>query len=115
MDLTNLSQQDLNTLSKELAAESLRRKQALIEGERKVRAEKNTKLFQEVPAGMTFKDVLLSFVEHGRTSCSDENPSNAHVNEAGYPRCNRCALLKFGSWDAESTEVTVDVGVRSMP
>lgn len=115
MDLTNLSQQDLNTLSKELAVESRRRKLALVEDERKARAEKNTKLFQEVPAGMTFKDVLLSFVAHGRTSCSDENPSNAHANEAGYPRCNRCALLKFESWDVELVEVTVDVGVRSMP
>jgi hypothetical protein len=41
--------------------------------------------------------MLLKFVpNHTRTSCSDENVANSYttVGRGGYPRCNRCALLK---------------------
>lgn len=39
------------------------------------------------------RDVLLKFVPHGRTSCSDEDPCNG-LGSADYgPRCARCALL----------------------
>lgn len=59
---------------------------------------------------------LLQYVQHGRISCSDDNPSNAYPNEQGYPRCTRCFLLGFANNVLEyqyvgfSIEIAVRVG-----
>lgn len=57
--------------------------------------------------------------EHQRTSCSDEDSrGNEYFNEAGYPRCVRCAFLHRlanGEWPhgARFTVVGMVVKQRS--
>lgn len=60
------------------------------------------------------RDVLLKFVPHGRTSCSDEDPCNG-PGTAGYgARCDRCALLQLNEYDCESYDVQVGLHVRAV-
>lgn len=46
---------------------------------------------------------ILDFMEHSRTSCSDENPCNGAVSvDRPYPRCNKCLLMDIienRDWD----------------
>jgi len=43
----------------------------------------------------TLAELLLNVeVEHGRTSCSDEDANNGYESSSGdWPRCTRCLLL----------------------
>lgn len=48
-------------------------------------------------------DDIMAMIPHDRTSCSDDDPSNAYPNRAGTYRCARCMLLAVLS--ASSPEV----------
>lgn len=48
-------------------------------------------------------DDIMAMVPHDRTSCSDDDPSNAYPNRSGNYRCARCMLLAVVS--ASSPEV----------
>lgn len=41
------------------------------------------------------KDFILSLFDHSRTSCSDENPNNGYISDAGYARCDKCFLIEI--------------------
>jgi hypothetical protein len=43
--------------------------------------------------------VFLKYLEHCRTSCSDDNPGNWYTTDGrgGHPRCDRCMMLKAAS------------------
>ena len=60
-------------------------------------------LRQEQHANLTLENApyFLPFIEHGRTSCNDENVSNAYIDNGDLPRCTRCYIIesiRFKSW-----------------
>lgn len=38
---------------------------------------------------------IIDLLEHSRTSCSDEHPSNGYYESEGYARCNKCHLIEI--------------------
>jgi len=89
----------------ELKAELERR-----ELEAAARLKKNQLVFER-------RDVLLSLMQHGRTSCSDENPVNGSLdpgNGRTAPRCYKCALLNLSEFELDDVELDVTVTVRSV-
>lgn len=52
--------------------------------------------------------------EHDRTSCSDEQIRNHYTTEGrgGWPRCQRCSLLKAILDPEYAAKLTVEVRVR---
>ena len=70
----------------ELQAEIARR----VEQERFAAEQRRAKRAELILAN---SDTLLQFVQHSRSSCSDENTINAE-------RCNRCALLEAKTYGA---------------
>ena len=100
MDLKKFTDQDLQ-------AELQRREAARKNLEMEQRQDRFRLLVQH-------RDVLLKFVPHGRTSCSDENPCNG-LGTAGYgARCDRCALLQLNEYDCVSYDVQVGLHVRTV-
>jgi hypothetical protein len=60
------------------------------------------------------RDVLLEFVPHSRTSCSDADPCNG-LGSADYgARCERCALLTLDEHDYLSHDVMVGLHVTTL-
>ena len=41
------------------------------------------------------KEVVLRLLEHGRTSCSDDQPVNGWGSRDGGCRCNKCGLIEI--------------------
>lgn len=92
------------------------------EAERKVQEELDKKKLINF---MNSIDVILKFVDHSRTSCSDEDRSNAYTTSGrgGAFRCNRCALLEAadvwkedGDWMKDSTYdcIAANLDIRSV-
>jgi len=101
-NLKNLSTADLK-------AELERREQEAAEAALAARLRKNQAVFAH-------KDVLLSLMTHGRTSCSDENPSNGSLdpgNGRTAPRCYKCALLNLSEFELDEVELDVTVTVHA--
>jgi chorismate mutase len=86
---------------------------ALIERKAAEAEQKAAKARQAARLTKEIIDILTP--EHERTSCSDENQSNAYRNEMGYPRCARCYLLcrmEYGETLASVRErVNVEVAI----
>lgn len=97
--------------------EELQKKRLIIEEELADIREAERKVQEELDKEklinfMDSIDVILKFVDHSRTSCSDEDVGNAYTTSGrgGAFRCNRCALLvaadtwkKDGEWLKYST------------
>ena len=56
------------------------------------------------------KELILSLVKHGRTSCSDENPINGYGTSDYGARCTKCHLIEIldEEWE-DRFSVTFDV------
>jgi len=63
------------------------------------------------------RSLLAAKPEHERTSCSDDRPVNWYTTpgRGGYPRCNRCALLKAMVDEEFSATLTLDFNVTMPP
>lgn len=97
MNLDTVSNQELEQeLARRRAAEELR-----------LREERQQRLKEIIEN----KEVLLKFIKHGRTSCSDENPINGLFSGDYAPRCNRCALLELSDHHSD-IEIDVDLSIR---
>lgn len=59
------------------------------------------------------KNIILSLLEHSRTSCNDDNCCNGYITSDGYARCNKCFLIEIlnGEWGEGDFEVTFDVHI----
>ena len=59
------------------------------------------------------KDIILSLIDHSRTSCSDDNCCNGYITSDGYARCNKCFLIEIlnGEWGDGDFEVAFDVNI----
>jgi len=61
------------------------------------------------------KYFILALFEHGRTSCSDENPSNGYYEPQGYARCNKCQLIEILNNDFNNEfEVTFQINISKI-
>ena len=59
------------------------------------------------------KEIILSLIDHSRTSCSDDNCCNGYIISDGFARCNKCFLIEIlnGEWGDGDFEVTFDVNI----
>lgn len=100
MDLNRFTDQDLK-------AELQRREEARKIDEAQARRARIQLLVEH-------RDVLLKFVPHSRTSCSDEDPNNG-LGSADYgARCERCALLTLCEGDHYHYDVQFGLHVTTV-
>ena len=93
----------------DLRAEVLRREQEEADAALAARVERNTKFFEH-------RDILLQLMEHGRTSCSDDNPINGDLNPGNgrtAPRCYKCAIINLSEFELADVELDISVTVRT--
>lgn len=106
-NLSEMSDKEFAELQASFAAEQKRR-----EDERRAAAiatltNKNRTLFAN-------RDLLLSLMEHSRTSCSDTDLANRFFGQGGHPRCYKCALMALDEFDLARVEINVEVTVREV-
>lgn len=101
--LSELSDKELNAQLSEMTAEAQRR----AELERKRIAEERWKFNDAI---FEARRKLLPFMQHERTSCSDENPSNAYSTQGrdGRPRCQKCFLQNLQLSDLQNVEFSLE-------
>jgi hypothetical protein len=56
------------------------------------------------------KGLILNLIEHDRTSCSDENPSNGYGSASYGARCEKCHLIEILNEDYNN-DFSVSFGV----
>jgi hypothetical protein len=56
------------------------------------------------------KGLILNLIEHDRTSCSDENPSNGYGSADYVARCDKCHLIEILNSDWNN-EFSVDFNI----
>lgn len=95
-----------NFKDEELRAELERREALALDEVRNQRIARNRLI-------LAHKGMLLNLLEHSRTSCDDENPSNGFVSsEYPYPRCAKCALIKLDEYDLDEREVNLTIEIK---
>lgn len=100
MDLNQFTDQDLK--------DELQRREVARKSQEEMDREARFRLLVE------HRDVLLKFVPHSRTSCSDEDPNNG-LGSADYgARCERCALLTLDMTDYISHDVQFGLHVTTV-
>ena len=59
------------------------------------------------------RDLVLSLIDHSRTSCSDDNPINGYDSDRGYARCDKCHLIEIldGQYDDGDFNVSFNVNI----
>lgn len=81
--------------------EELRKQQQEIEAQIKAaedeeRRKREVAVIKKIEAlTTTEKEVILSLMEHDRTSCSDEHPSNGYSYYGEKYRCRKCMLMEI--------------------
>ncbi len=60
---------------------------------------------------------IANLIEHGRTSCSDDNICNGYSPSRGYSRCDKCLLLELinGAQSLRDFEVSVALQINKIP
>lgn len=102
----------------ELKAEIQRREAEKLAAELLVRNKKNATIFEH-------RAVLLSLMEHSRTSCSDSDPANGFMNSDGHYRCAKCALMQVTEYGGDGQlflgsspvdlSLELSLGIRTEP
>lgn len=65
--------------------------------------ERDKAAFERIVQILDNADVLLSLMQHSRSSCSDEHPDNGYTTEGrgGHFRCDKCGFMEAAqSWKA---------------
>jgi hypothetical protein len=105
MDIAKMSKSELDDLSKQVN-----------EQKEKIHQEEINKRKEQVNLKLEklreHKDLILSLIEHTRTSCSDNNPCNGYGSAEYGARCNKCHLIEIlnNEWSNEF-EVSIDVTI----
>lgn len=75
--------------------------------------EKKKKVAKHIQYLRENKDIILSLIDHSKTSCSDDNCCNGYITSDGYARCNKCFLIEIlnGEWGDGDFEVAFDVNI----
>jgi len=104
----NMTDEELKALLRDVSGEVKRRREERLLEVKKTNAMKLKELAKH-------KDVILSLLEHDRTSCSDDDPQNG-LEIDGPPRCAKCGLmdlLEDAEWiDECDWEVHFSVSIR---
>lgn len=83
------------------AIEELRKRKAEIEAQLREAEEKDLAERREAVSEKIYglseeqKKVILSLLEHDRTTCSDENPCNGYFYSSERWRCRKCMLMEI--------------------
>ena len=105
-DLTKLSSTELQARLTELNVELKRREDEAAEVAHQLRIARNGRILKN-------KGVLLDLLEHGRSSCSDENPANGYMTrDYPHPRCNKCALIELNEWNLGDVEIELNCNIK---
>lgn len=94
----------------DLKAELERREAATAEAALHARIKKNMFFLNN-------RDTLLQLMEHGRTSCSDDNPINGTMDPGSgrtVPRCYKCALINLSVFDLTHVEMDLGFSIRAL-
>jgi hypothetical protein len=86
MDINKLSKEELDKLKLEI----MKRENELKEEENNKKRYKAKLIAQSL-----INSNILNLIDHSRTSCSDENPSNGYESDRGYARCTKCHLMEI--------------------
>jgi hypothetical protein len=101
----SVTREDLLKQQKEIASQ-LKELEMI---EYKANLDKNKEELNKLRAN---KDVILSLLEHSRTSCSDTNVSNGYGSASYGARCSKCHLIEILNSDYENEfTVTFDVSI----
>ncbi|TVY09888.1 hypothetical protein [Paenibacillus cremeus] len=108
-DINSMSIEEIEKLQNELES----RKNAIKEQEMK----KKRKIVKEKIDGLEqYRDIILSLLNHSRTSCSDDHISNGYIDSLGYAKCSKCHLIEIfnGYYDNGEFDVSFDVTITQV-
>ena len=88
MNLSEMSKEELESLKKQIKLQEDEIKERELENRRQKAKVKLDKIKEN-------KELILSLLEHSRTSCSDENPCNGNGSADYGARCNKCYLIEI--------------------
>lgn len=76
-------------------------------------AEKKKTIAKHIQYLRKNKNIILSLLDHSKTSCSDDNCYNGYSISDGYARCKKCFLIEIlnGEYGEGDFEITFDVDI----
>jgi flagellar motility protein MotE (MotC chaperone) len=104
VDISKLSEKELEVLSKQLEEQKQIIKQEKLRKRSELAKVKIEKLREH-------KDVILNLIDHDRTSCSDANVCNGYGSADYGARCTKCHLIEILDNEWSDTEFEVDLHV----
>ena len=106
MDISKMSAQELQELSEQLEKQKQILKEEELNKRKNIAKSKMEKLREQ-------KDLILSLINHSRTSCSDSNICNGYGSADYGARCTKCHLIEIfdKEWDDGEWEVDFDVTI----
>jgi len=109
MDITKMSVQELQELSKQVEKQKELLKEKELNKRKDIAKAKIGKLREQ-------KDLILSLINHSRTSCSDSNICNGYGSADYGARCTKCHLIEIfdKEWDDGGWEVDFDVTITKV-
>lgn len=109
-DFSQISDSDLGKLVQAAQAERDQRARQAGREKEALRLERARRVFLVAKS-------LLPFMEHSRTSCSDENPSNGYTTagRGGAPRCKKCFLMQLAEEDLPQVSLDVEFECAFLP
>ena len=109
MDISKMSAQELQELSEQLEKQKQILKEEELNKRKNIAKSKMEKLREQ-------KDLILSLINHSRTSCSDSNICNGYGSADYGARCTKCHLIEIfdKEWDDGGWEVDFDVTITKV-
>ena len=109
MDISKMSKRELEDLSKLVELQKQLLKDEEVNKLREKAKIKISKLREQ-------KDLILSLIDHSRTSCSDSNICNGYGSADYGARCTKCHLIEIfdKEWDDGEWEVDFDVAITKV-
>ena len=109
MDVSKMSAQELQELSEQLEKQKQILKEEELNKRKNIAKSKMEKLREQ-------KDLILSLINHSRTSCSDSNICNGYGSADYGARCTKCHLIEIFNkeWDDGWWEVDFDVTITKV-
>jgi len=100
MDISKMSKRELEDLSKLVELQKQLLKDEEVNKLREKAKIKISKLREQ-------KDLILSLIDHSRTSCSDSNVCNGYGSADYGARCTKCHLIEIfdQEWDDGEWEI----------
>ena len=104
MDVSKMSKQELLELSKQVEKQKKLLEDEELQKHKDVVKVKMKKLRER-------KDLILSLINHSRTSCSDSNVCNGYGSADYGARCTKCHLIELfdQEWSDGEWEIDFDV------